>query len=261
MSDDLPPPDGVTDTGESGAANSEEGKAESPESETAAALELRDLTREYDTGGETVVALDNVSLRVDPGESVAVIGPSGSGKSTLLNVMGLLDAPTEGTRYLDGQDVTDLTGRERTTARKEYVGFVFQNFYLVPTLTARENVEMPTMFDGVDASDRATDLLERVGMGNRLNHLPSELSGGQKQRVAIARALVNRPRVVLADEPTGNLDQDTGATILQEFERVRKTGVAVVLVTHDPLVTEYAERTVELVDGRITRDGTGVMER
>ena len=195
-----------------------------PAGGTTPLLELRDIVKEYDTGGEVVRALGGVSLTIEAGESVAIIGPSGSGKSTMLNVLGLLDAPTSGTMRLAGRDVTQLSDRERTNARKEFVGFVFQDFHLVPTLTATENVEMPTMFDAADSRARAVQLLERVGLGDRLDHYPNELSGGQQQRVAIARALINEPAVILADEPTGNLDQETGTKILEEFERVRTPG-------------------------------------
>ena len=211
---------------------------------------LEDVTKRYPGGGtEPVVALDAVDLAVEPGEFVAVVGPSGSGKSTLLNVLGLLDDPTDGRRLLSGTDVTSLSVGERTTARKESIGFVFQDFHLLPTLTAVENVALPTAFDPGDATDRAEALLERFGLGDRLDHEPTELSGGQKQRVAIARSLINDPDVLLADEPTGNLDTDTGESILGEFERVRSEGVAVIAVTHDALVEEYADRVVELTDG------------
>ncbi len=225
-------------------------------------LELRDVVRAYDTGAGVVRALEGVDLRVDRGESLAIVGPSGSGKSTMLNVLGLLDSPTSGSVRLDGDDVTDIGDRDATDRRREFVGFVFQDFYLIPTLTARENVAMPTMFQRTGAADgRAAELLGRVELGDRLEHYPSELSGGQKQRVAIARSLVNEPRVVLADEPTGNLDRDTGRRVLEEFERVRERGVSVVLVTHDPLVTEYADRTVQLVDGEIAAsDAAGTDE-
>jgi len=208
------------------------------------------VTKRYPgAGGEPVVALDAVDFAVEPGEFVAVVGPSGSGKSTLLNVLGLLDDPTEGQRLLGGVDVTSLSVAERTAARKESIGFVFQDFHLLPTLSAVENVALPTAFDPGDATDRAADLLDRFGLGDRLDHDPSELSGGQKQRVAIARALINEPAILLADEPTGNLDTETGKAILAEFERVRAEGVAVIAVTHDPLVEEYADRVVELTDG------------
>ncbi|MFQ3318489.1 MAG: putative ABC transport system ATP-binding protein [Natronomonas sp.] len=221
-------------------------------SDTAPPLQLTDVIRDYDGGGETVRALDHVDLTVEAGEFVAVIGPSGSGKSTMLNTLGLLDTPTSGEVLLDGRDVTAIDDEARTRLRKEYIGFVFQDFFLIPTLTATENVTLPTVYDrDRDATARAHDLLERVGMGDRLTHRPPELSGGQKQRVAIARALINDPEVLLADEPTGNLDTDTGRQVLGEFERVCEDGVAVIAVTHDELVTEYATRTVELIDGRL----------
>ena len=213
-------------------------------------LELVGVRKEYDSAGGVVEALKGIDFAVRAGEFVAVIGPSGSGKSTLLNVLGLLDSPTDGTVLLDGRDVTTLDDEALTRARKESIGFVFQDFYLIPTLTATENVELPTLFEPDDtASARAADLLGRVGLADRLDHRPDQLSGGQKQRVAIARALINEPAVVLADEPTGNLDQDTGRSVLREFRRVCDAGVGVVAVTHDPLVTEFADRTVELVDG------------
>jgi putative ABC transport system ATP-binding protein len=218
-----------------------------------AVVALRDVVRRYETGGETVVALDRVSVDARPGEFLSVMGPSGSGKSTMLNLLGLLDSPDEGAVLLDGRDVTDLDEEARTAERKRSIGFVFQSFFLLPTLTAVENVELPTLF-GPDPTRRAraVDLLERVGLGDRLDHRPSELSGGQKQRVAIARALVNEPRLLLADEPTGNLDRETGAAVLDEFRRIAdEQDVAVVAVTHDPQLSDYVDRTVELVDGRI----------
>ena len=215
-------------------------------------LRLRGVGRTYERGGETVHALRDVDLTVEAGEFVAVVGPSGSGKSTMLNTLGLLDTPTAGDVFLDGEEVSDLDDGTRTDLRKEYIGFVFQDFYLIPTLTATENVLLPTVYDADrEAEERAADLLERVGLGDRLGHRPTELSGGQKQRVAIARSLVNEPEVLLADEPTGNLDTGTGRQVLEEFERVCAEGVAVVAVTHDELVTEYADRTVELVDGHL----------
>ncbi|MFO7925348.1 MAG: ABC transporter ATP-binding protein [Halobacteriota archaeon] len=217
-----------------------------------AAIELIDVTRRYDGGGETVVALDSVSMSVDHGSFVAIMGPSGSGKSTLLNVIGLLDSPDEGRVWVNGEDVTDIAIDERTRLRKETIGFVFQDFHLIPTLSALENVVMPTIFDAEPKRERAADLLERVGLGDRVEHLPDELSGGQKQRVAIARALINSPTIVLADEPTGNLDRDTGERILEELTAVTGDGVSVVAVTHDPAVAAYADRTIELRDGVIT---------
>jgi putative ABC transport system ATP-binding protein len=217
-------------------------------------VEGRDLVKRYESSEDTLEALKGVDVAVEAGEFIAVMGPSGSGKSTLLNLLGLLDEPTEGTVLIDGEDATRLSDRERTRARKRTVGFVFQNFYLIPTLTARENVEVPRLLDrDAETQARAADLLERVGLGDRLDHRPGQLSGGQKQRVAIARSLVNEPRILLADEPTGNLDRETGATILGEFERVTDEGVAVVAVTHDPQVADFADRTVQIVDGRLER--------
>ncbi len=220
------------------------------------AVELQDVTKEY-VGAETVTALADVSLQVVAGEFLAVVGPSGSGKSTMLNLLGLLDVPTSGVVRLDGEDVTALTERELTDARREYIGFVFQDFHLLPTLTAAENVALPTAFAGEAQTDRAVDLLRRVGLGDRLEHTPDALSGGQKQRVAIARGLINEPAVLLADEPTGNLDRETGTQILGEIQQICERGVAVVAVTHDELVTEYADRTIRLVDGQLGEGDDG----
>jgi putative ABC transport system ATP-binding protein len=219
-------------------------------------VELRRVWKRYETGGEVVEALRGVDFVADAGEFVSVMGPSGSGKSTMLNVLGLLDAPSEGTVLLAGRDVTGLTDAETTDRRKRFVGFVFQNFHLIPTLSALENVEVPTLF-GSDptARQRATDLLTRLGLGDRLDHRPDQLSGGQKQRVAIARSLINRPRLLLADEPTGNLDRETGRAVLEEFTRIKEEeDVAIVAVTHDQQVSNFADRTIHLVDGRIYRD-------
>jgi putative ABC transport system ATP-binding protein len=233
-------------------------RTEQPDGTTSGttAIALRSVTKRY-VGAETVTALADVDLDVRRGEFLAVVGPSGSGKSTMLNLLGLLDAPTEGTVSLDGEDVTDFSQRALTDARREYIGFVFQDFHLLPTLTAVENVTLPTAFSGGAYTARAVDLLERVGLGDRLDHTPDELSGGQKQRVALARGLINRPDVLLADEPTGNLDRDTGTKILEEVREICQRGVAVVAVTHDELVTEYADRTVRLVDGRLGEGDDG----
>ncbi|WP_136590357.1 ABC transporter ATP-binding protein [Salinigranum halophilum] len=216
-------------------------------------LEARDVTRRYDVGAEVVTALAHVDFVVESGEFVAVVGPSGSGKSTLLNVLGLLDTPSEGTVLVDAVDTSTLTDTERTGLRRETIGFIFQSFYLIPTLTARENVALPRLFVGsaAERNRRAVDLLSRFGLGERTEHRPPQLSGGQQQRVAIARALINDPGVLLADEPTGNLDQATGRRILREFQAITDEGVSVVAVTHDRLVTDHADRVVELVDGRL----------
>ncbi len=206
--------------------------------------------------GEPVHALDGVDLEIPRGSYVAVMGPSGSGKSTLMNVIGCLDTPTEGTVYLDGQEVTAMSDRERTRIRGEEVGFVFQTFNLMPRLTAVENVALPLVFRGVapdERRERATELLERVGLGDRLGHVPNELSGGQRQRVAIARALVNDPALILADEPTGNLDTETGENIMDLFAELHAEGNTVVMVTHERHIAEHAERIVHLLDGEIER--------
>ena len=220
----------------------------------------RNVTKEYVTGGETVRALRGIDFRVDPGEFVAIVGPSGSGKSTLLNMLGLLDVPTSGVVELEGVDVETFGDTRRTRKRKDTIGFVFQSFHLIPTLTAVENVEVPRLLDRTPTKTRevATDLLARMGLGDRLDHYPDELSGGQKQRVAIARSLVNEPRLLLADEPTGNLDRDTGDQILAEFDAITNEGVAVVTVTHDDYVAQSADRVVNLIDGTVREDAEAV---
>ena len=214
-------------------------------------IRLNGVSKRYQTGAETIDALKHVDFHADRGEMVVVTGPSGSGKSTMLNMIGLLDTPTEGEIHLDGRDVTDFGEDDRTEERRSQLGFVFQNFHLLPMLTAEENVELPSMWDtDVDRRDRAVDLLERVGLGDRLGHRPSELSGGQSQRVAIARSLINEPDILLADEPTGNLDQDTGETVLDEITRLKEEeNIAVVSITHDEQLVEYADRVVRIVDG------------
>jgi putative ABC transport system ATP-binding protein len=217
------------------------------------------VVKEYQTGGQTIRALKRIDFRIDEADSVAIVGPSGSGKSTLLNLLGLLDVPTSGEIRLRKQDVATLSDSERNRERKQTIGFVFQSYYLIPTLTALENVEMPRMLDRTPqrTRDRAMELLERVGLSDRLDHTPDELSGGQKQRVAIARSLINDPELVLADEPTGNLDRDTGDQILDLFEELRaEEGVAVVMVTHDEYVAEAADRVVNLVDGNLRAPDT-----
>lgn len=214
-------------------------------------IETKGLRRHYQRGGETVEALKGIDLSIEPGDFVSVMGPSGSGKTTLLNMLGLLDEPTDGLVLLRGDDVTDFSDSKRTVARKRTIGFVFQQFYLLPTFTAQENVEVPRLLDGDSNTERrAVDLLGRVGLGDRRDHYPNELSGGQKQRVAIARALINEPSVVLADEPTGNLDRETSRRILDTFTSICDDGVAIVTVTHDEIVEGYVDRTITLVDGR-----------
>ncbi|GGL22797.1 ABC transporter ATP-binding protein [Halarchaeum grantii] len=214
-------------------------------------IELDSVVKRYESGPETVVALKGVDFHAERGEMVVVTGPSGSGKSTMLNMIGLLDAPSEGTVHLDGRDVTDASEDERTEERRSELGFVFQDFHLLPMLNAVENVELPSMWDtDVDRHERAIALLKRVGLGERLDHTPDELSGGQQQRVAIARSLINEPDVLLADEPTGNLDQATGRTILDEMARLKEEeNIAIVAITHDEQMAAYADRVVRIVDG------------
>lgn len=216
-------------------------------------IQLESVLKRYQSGSETIEALKGVDFHADRGEMVTVIGPSGSGKSTMLNMTGLLDTPTEGIVRLEGQDVSQLSEDELTEKRRSGIGFVFQDFHLLPMLTAVENVELPSLWDtSIDRQERAIELLKRVGLEERLDHTPSQLSGGQQQRVAIARALINKPKVVLADEPTGNLDQETARTILEELTRLKdEENIAIVVVSHDVLMEEYADRTVELIDGEI----------
>jgi putative ABC transport system ATP-binding protein len=222
------------------------------------------VVKEYETGSQTVRALKGIDFGIESADFVAIVGPSGSGKSTLLNLLGLLDVPTDGTVRLRGEDVATFSDRERTRERKQAIGFVFQSYYLIPTLTALENVEMPRLLDRTPRTtrERATELLERVGLGDRLDHYPDELSGGQKQRVAIARSLINDPEILLADEPTGNLDRDTGDSILELFDELRTAeDVAVVTVTHDAYVAERADRVVDLIDGEIRDAATASAHR
>ncbi|WP_284011629.1 ABC transporter ATP-binding protein [Haloarcula pelagica] len=216
-------------------------------------IELEGVIKRYRNGDEIIEALKGVDFSADHGEMVTVIGPSGSGKSTLLNIIGLLDTPTEGSVRHHGKEVSVFTEDELTEERRSSIGFVFQSFHLLPMLTATENVELPSMWDtSVDRHDRAIELLSRVGLSDRLDHTPDRLSGGQKQRVAIARALINQPDIVLADEPTGNLDQDTGRTILEELTRLKdEENVAIVAVTHDNQMLEFTDRVVRIVDGEV----------
>ncbi len=220
-----------------------------------AAVSLSEVGKTYRLG-EPVHALDGVSLEIPTGSYTAVMGPSGSGKSTLMNLIGCLDTPTAGTVTIDDQDVTAVSDRERTRIRGEDIGFVFQTFNLMPRLTARENVALPMVFRGVDRSkrrQRAAEALDSVGLGDRLDHQPNELSGGQRQRVAIARALVNDPALLLADEPTGNLDTETGEQIMGLFEDLYEQGNTILMVTHERPIAEHAERIVHLLDGEIER--------
>ena len=218
---------------------------------------MNDVIKRYKMGNEVVSALDGVSLRVDAGEFVAIIGPSGSGKSTLMNIIGCLDVADGGQYILDGQDVSTCTDRELATVRNRKIGFVFQQFNLLPKLTAYENVELPLTYQGQPHSvrrARAQEALERVGLADRMGHKPSELSGGQQQRVAIARALASQPSIILADEPTGNLDSKSGREIISILKELHAAGNTIVLITHDTHVAGQAARRVSIADGRIVGD-------
>jgi putative ABC transport system ATP-binding protein len=217
-------------------------------------LELKHVWRTYQVGDSEVVALENASLRIGAAEFVAIRGPSGSGKSTLLQIIGLLDRPTHGTVELDDRDLEDLSDPERTRLRLEMIGFVFQRFHLLRDLTAIENVALPMEAAGVpvrERYERAAALLTSVGLGGRLTFGPAQLSGGQRQRVAIARALANEPRMILADEPTGELHSEDKANVLALFDRFHGDGRTIVVVTHDPDVAAVAERRIEIRDGRV----------
>ena len=217
-----------------------------------ALLELAGVSKRFHRGHEEVVALDDVDLTIDEGEFVALVGRSGSGKSTLLHLAGGLNQPDAGRIELNGRDLAGLSIGDRAKLRRREIGFVFQFFHLIPTLTVRENVELPLLLDGARRNGRGAELLERVGLGHRVGHLPAELSGGELQRAAIARALVARPTLVLADEPTGNLDSASGAAVLDLLtEEVRESGVALVMVTHDAEAAKAAPRCHSLLDGRI----------
>ncbi|HLA79221.1 MAG TPA: ABC transporter ATP-binding protein [Vicinamibacteria bacterium] len=217
-------------------------------------LSLTGVTKVYDAGELAVTALAGVDLEIERGQMVAVIGPSGSGKSTLMHILGCLDAPSEGTYVLDGQDVSTLSSFALAGVRNRKIGFVFQTFNLLPKASLLRNIELPLLYAGLGSSDRrekAREALARVGLADRAKHRPSELSGGQRQRAAIARALVNGPSIILADEPTGNLDSKTGVEILKIFHELHDRGETIVIVTHDPRIAEQCERVIEIVDGRV----------
>ncbi len=220
-------------------------------------IELRNVKKIYQVGEEEVHALDGVSLVIQDKEFVAVIGASGSGKSTLMNIIGCLDTADEGEYYLDGQDVSDLSEHDQSILRNQKIGFVFQQFNLLPKLSAYENVELPLIYQGVSGSERkerVTEALDNVGLGSRMDHRPNQLSGGQQQRVAVARALVTRPSLILADEPTGNLDSHSTEDIMELLKKLHDQGNTLVLITHDPDIAAEAPRRVQLFDGRVISD-------
>ena len=218
-------------------------------------LSMRQIMKQYPMGDETQTVLRGIDLDVRKGEFVAVLGPSGSGKSTLMNIIGCLDTPTSGTYTLDGRDVGGLNEDELAQVRSREVGFIFQSFQLLPRQTALENVELPLIYSGVPARERklrAQQMLERVGLSDKLDHYPSQLSGGQQQRVAIARALANRPAILLADEPTGALDQQTGRQVMALFHDLNEEGNTIIMITHDIGIARHARRIVRLLDGVLT---------
>ena len=217
-------------------------------------IELDSLYKRFTMGEETVTAVDGISMEIEEGDFVSIVGPSGSGKSTLMNIIGMLDTADEGAYRFDGQDVTGLSDDEQTMLRNRSIGFVFQSFHLLPRLTAEENVMVPLLYPGVpekEAGEKARQLLQKLGLASRTDHLPSQLSGGQQQRTAIARALIGQPKLILADEPTGALDQATGREIISLMKELNETGQTIVLITHDMQIAGQAKKIVRIEDGRI----------
>ncbi|PXW87964.1 putative ABC transport system ATP-binding protein [Pseudogracilibacillus auburnensis] len=224
-------------------------------------IRLKKVVKSYPVAGEDLVVLQDIDLQIKNGEFVAIMGPSGSGKSTLMNIIGCLDKPTSGEYLLNGKQVSAYDEKELAGVRNQSVGFVFQQFQLLPRLNALQNVELPMIYAGVgkkERIDRAQEALEKVGLGDRMDHLPNALSGGQKQRVAIARAIVNEPNIILADEPTGALDSKTGVQIMDMFTLLNKEGTTVILVTHEAEIASYANRTIFVRDGKLTSAGAVV---
>lgn len=220
-------------------------------------IKLEHINKDYQLESTPVPVLKDISLHVEKGEYVAIMGPSGSGKSTLMNIIGCLDVPTSGNYIFDGVDVVNMSENQIAKIRCHKIGFVFQNFQLLPGESALQNVMLPLSFSGVPRNQRkeiALSALEKVGLGDRVDHLPNQLSGGQKQRVAIARAMVNQPQLILADEPTGALDQKSGAAVMELFSQLNEEGVTIVMITHDAHIAEHAKRVIHIIDGEIEED-------
>jgi len=226
-------------------------------------LELKEIFKNYSQGGIDVPVLKNINLEVEEGEYVAIMGPSGSGKSTLMNIVGCLDKPTSGSFFLDGSDISTLNDKMLSRIRNKYIGFVFQNFNLLPRQTALQNVELPLQYAAVPRKERkmlCKDALIKVGLEDRMYFKPTQLSGGQKQRVAIARAMVNSPKILLADEPTGALDSKSGIQVMQLFRKLNEEGVTVIMITHAREVAEQADRIISIFDGEITSDSSSIAD-
>ena len=220
-------------------------------------IQFSKVSREFQVGEELVHALKDINLTITDGEYAAIMGPSGSGKSTMLNILGLLDRADTGQYLLDNEDTTTLSEKKRASLRRRQFGFVFQSFHLVPRLTAAQNVELPLNLDGISPKERrkrVNKALDAMGLGDRANHRPSQLSGGQRQRVAIARATIMQPGVILADEPTGNLDSKSGQEVIQTLEALNETGITLIIITHDPAIGDRANRRIHMLDGAIERD-------
>ena len=220
-------------------------------------IQFSKVSREFQVGEELVHALKDIDLTITDGEYAAIMGPSGSGKSTMLNILGLLDRADTGQYLLDNEDTTTLSEKKRASLRRRQFGFVFQSFHLVPRLTAAQNVELPLNLDGISLRERrkrVNKALDAMGLGDRANHRPSQLSGGQRQRVAIARATIMQPGVILADEPTGNLDSKSGQEVIQTLEALNETGITLIIITHDPAIGDRANRRIHMLDGAIERD-------
>jgi putative ABC transport system ATP-binding protein len=226
-------------------------------------IDVKELSKVYQLGDIEVPALNGIDLQISPNEYVAIMGPSGSGKSTLMNIIGCLDVPTEGAYVLNGTDVSTMIDDELAEIRNRQIGFVFQTFNLLPRADALHNVELPLIYSGITRAERrrmAEEALSKVGLGDRVHHKPNELSGGQRQRVAIARALINNPAIILADEPTGNLDSTTGEEIMEIFEQLHESGNTIILITHEEYIANHSHRVIRLLDGKIKSDDPQVKQ-